>query len=48
MNVHDVFNWVLDKSGPIALGTIIIVAYRVQLMWGDYKKKHKINGDFKE
>lgn len=35
---------ILVLSGTTLTG-VAIVLFKVRLMWGDYKKRHRINGD---
>jgi len=41
----DMLRWVFDGAGLTALIAVIVMGYQHKLLWGDYKIRHRINGD---
>lgn len=42
--MQELHRWIVAVGGVTALMTLGVLLDRLRMMWGDYRKKHKING----
>lgn len=47
-SMRELHQWIIGVGSVTAIMTAGVVLDRLRMMWGDYKKKHRINGDSKD